>query len=233
MRIASRCLVLVFAALPAVAALGCGGDDAPYKAQPVWSGKKANIPPPPTLPNTPFKNGEVYTVYGATHHLRSLVHAKEVTTNPITISGYIVESNITTAPACAVHPTGKKDPDTCINIPIPTFTIADNKGDTKGARIKVIGWARNFAVIYDAVKEYDSVKPGEQPKALVKDEMLGADVPYPLPAVGAKVKVTGKYNFSGRTSGDMVADPNYGVMMYQKLETLEPAAEKAAFAKKS
>ncbi|HEY8042029.1 MAG TPA: hypothetical protein VIF15_19635, partial [Polyangiaceae bacterium] len=54
------------------AAAGCGGDDNPYKPQPAWSGKKANLPAPPSLPSTPIKTGDGYTVYGAIHQLRSL-----------------------------------------------------------------------------------------------------------------------------------------------------------------
>ena len=212
---------------------GCGGNsDEPYKPAPAWSGRKASISPPPALPTTPIKSGDAYTVYGATHHLRSLVHSKDVTANPITITGYIVESNITSAPECAIHPTGKKDPDNCVDIPIPSFWIADAKGDTKGAKIRVIGWARNFAVVYDAMKEYGKVKAGEQPKEMTKDEMLNIDVPFPLPAVGAKVKVTGKYGFTfSKSSTGLVSDPLNGVMTYEKVEVVEPAPEKVSFKK--
>ena len=213
-------------------AAGCGGNsDDPYKPTPAWSGKKPNLPVPPTLPNTPIKAGDAFTVYGATHHLRSLVHQKDVTANPITIQGYIVESNIGKAPDCAIHPTGKKDKDDCVS-EIPSFWIADSKGDTKGPKIRVIGWARNFAIIYDAIKAYDKLKEGEQPKEPLMDDVLNVAVPFPLPAVGAKVKVTGKYGVSGRNSGDLVSDPMNGVLMQTKIDVIEKAPEKAMFAKK-
>jgi hypothetical protein len=211
---------------------GCGGDDNPYKAQPAWSGKHASLPPPATPPSTPIKAGDAYTVYGAVHQLRSLIHGKDVTANPISITGYIVDSNIPRAPDCAVHKTGKADPPNCAP-EVPSFWIADDKGATKGPKIRIVGWARNFAVIYDAMKSYAKVKPGEQPKdkEIVNDDILNVAVPFPLPAVGAKVKITGAYNVAKTVVSDMVSEPQGGVMALQKMDTLEPAPAAAAFAK--
>ena len=163
--------------------VAAAGDDNPYKPQPAWSGKAASLPSPPTLPNTPIKNGDAYTVYGAVHQLRSLMHSKDVTSPPaISIVGYIVDSNIPRAPDCAIHKTGKADPEGCTP-EVPSFWIADNKDDTKGLKVRVVGWARNFAVIYDAMKMYKKVKPGEQPtdKQVVTDDMLNVPLPFPLP----------------------------------------------------
>jgi len=216
------------------AAVGCGGgDDNPYKPQPAWSGKAASIPAPPTLPSTPIKNGNDYTVYGAVHQLRSLMHAKDVTAPPaISIVGYIVDSNIPRAPDCAVHKTGKADPEGCTT-EVPSFWVADDKGDMKGLKVRVVGWARNYAVIYDAMKAYAKLKPGDTPtdKQLVTDDMLNVTEPFPLPAVGAKVRITGAYNVAKTVVSDMVSEPVGGVMALQKLETLEPAPEPAKFAK--
>ncbi len=211
---------------------GCGGEENPYKPVPAWSGKKASIPAPPPLPSTPIKQGDAYTVYGAVHHLHSLMHMKEVTAQPISIVGYIVDSNIPRAPDCAVHKTGKKDPDNC-NPEVPSFWIADDKGNTKGPKIRVVGWARNFAVVYDAMVAYKKLKPGEPPKEkeVVNDDMLNVQVPWPLPAVGMKVKLTGAYNVSKTVVSDMVSEPQGGVMSLTKLEQLEPAPEPAKFAK--
>ena len=226
-------VLAVVAPLPLLVTACSGNADEPYKPSPAWSGKKPNVPTPPTLPNTPIKAGDAYTVYGATHHLRSLTHMKDVTAAPISITGYIVDSNISRAPECAIHPTGKKDKDECV-AEIPSFWIADTKGDTKGPKIRVIGWARNFAIIYDAIKAYDKLKDGVAPteKEVVKDDILNIDVPWPLPAVNAKVKITGKYNVSGRNSGDLVSDPMNGVMMQTKIEVIEKAPDKAAFSHK-
>lgn len=228
-RVSPLALVLVAASV-----LGCGGNDEPYKPTPAFSGRKANIPPVPPLPNNPIKaGGDAYTVFGAIHQLRSRYHDKDVTTKSITIQGYIVESNIPTAPACAVHPMGKKDPDDCKDIPIPSFWIADNKGDTKGQKIRVLGWARNFAVIYDAMQKYKNLKEPPKEKEVVKDEVWQADVPWPIPSVGAKVKITGKYGYSfQKASTGLVSDPQNGVLTYEKIEVVEPAPEPAAFAKK-
>lgn len=211
---------------------GCGGDDNPYKPQPAWSGKQASLPSPPALPNTPIKSGDAYTVYGAIHQLRSLIHSKEVTAQPITVIGYVVDSNIPRAPDCAVHKTGKKDPDNCTP-EVPSFWIADNNGDMKGSKIRVVGWARNFAVIYDAMTAYKKLKPGELPKdGGVSDDMLNVLVPFPLPSVGEKVRVTGAYNVAKVVVSDMVSEPAGGVIAYNKVEQLEPAPQPAAFAKK-
>ncbi len=215
-----------------VSAAACGGDDNPYKPQPAWSGKHASLPAPPSLPNTPVKSGDGYTIYGAIHQLRSLIHSKEVTAQPITVVGYVVDSNIPRAPDCAVHKTGKKDPDNC-SPEVPSFWIADNKGDTKGPKIRVVGWARNFAVIYDAMVVYNKVKPGDQPKdGGVSDDMLNVLVPFPLPAVGQKVRVTGAYNVAKVVVSDMVSEPTGGVIAYNKIEVIEPSPAPAAFAKK-
>ncbi|MCL2448006.1 MAG: hypothetical protein FWD17_03565 [Polyangiaceae bacterium] len=213
-------------------AFGCGGEgDNPYKPQPAWSGKAASLPPPPALPTTPIKQGDAYTVSGAVHQLRSAIHNKDVTAQPITVVGYIVDSNIPRAPDCAVHKTGKKDPDNC-NPELPSFWIADDKGNTKGPKIRVVGWAKNFATVYDAMVAYKKVKPGEQPKEPITDDMLNVAVPFPLPAVGAKIKVTGSYNVGRTVVSDMVSEPIGGVLAYQKTEEVEPAPEPAKFAKK-
>jgi hypothetical protein len=211
---------------------GCSGDDNPYKPLPAWSGKRANLPAPPAAPSTPMKTGDGYTVYGSVHQLRSLLHNKDVTAQPITIVGYIVDSNIPRAPDCAVHKTGKADPEGCTP-EVPSFWIADEKGNTKGPKIRAVGWARNFAVVFDAMKEYKKVKSGEQPKEPVTDDMLNVPVPFPLPAVGAKVKLTGAYNIAKTVVSDMVSEPSGGVITPTKIDVLEPAPEIAKFTSKN
>lgn len=204
----------------------CGNADEPYKAAPAYSGRKASIPAVPQLPTEPIKQGDAYTIFGASHHLKSRIHDKDVTAKPISIVGYIVEENISTAPACAVHKTGKKDADDC-QAEIPSFWIADAKGEAK-KRVRVLGWAKNFATVYDAMQKYKGLK--EPPKEAFKDDMWGVDVPFPLPAVGAKVKVTGTYGYSfSKSSTGIVSDPVNGVLTYEKLEVLEAAPEPVSF----
>jgi hypothetical protein len=215
----------------AAAVSGCGNAGEPYKAQPAWTGRKASVqaPPPPVFT---LKKGDAFTVEGASHHLRSELHGKEVNGKELVFEGYIVESNLEDAPACALHDVGKEDPETC-KTEIPSFYIASNKGDANGVKIRVLGFAHNFAVVYEAMKEYSKLKAPPTEKQVVKSELWSVDVPYPLPAVGAKVRVTGVYgsSFSKSTNG-VVANPIYGVITYKKIETLEPAPTPASFKNK-
>jgi hypothetical protein len=227
-------LGLVFPILVS-SAVGCSsGADEPYKPAPEWSGRKPSLPTPPTLNSAPIKVGDAFTIWGASHHLRSRIHEQEVTKAPITIQGYIVAENIADAPSCAIHKTGKKDPDDCV-AEIPSFWIADEKGaGADKPRIRVLGWAKNFATVYEAMEKYKRIKEIKNPeKDYYKDDMWNVDVPYPLPAVGAKVKVTGRYGYSfSKSSTGIVTDPVNGVLTYEKMEVLEPAPAPAAFKNK-
>jgi hypothetical protein len=221
----------------ALALAACGSADEPYKPAPAWSGRAPGLPTPPQINSAPVKVGDAYTIAGASHHLRSRMHSTEVTKAAISIVGYIVEENISTAPSCAIHKVGKKDPDDCPPagqppIEIPSFYIADTKGAGKDApRIRVLGWAKNYATVFDAMAKYDKMKEIKDPtKDYFKDDIWSVDVPFPLPAVGAKVKVTGKYGFTfSKSSTGLVSDPVNGVMTYEKIEVLEPAPEKVSF----
>ena len=219
------------ALLTTAVTIGCGSNDEPYKPAPAWSGRKPSLPAPPTLTNAPVKVGDAYTIAGASHQLRSRYHDKEVTAKSITIQGYIVEENISSAPACAIHKVGKKDPDDCV-AEIPSFWIADTKDAGKDApRIRVMGFAKNFASIFDAMDKTKNLKEVKDPeKDLYKDEVWSVTVPYPLPGKGAKVKVTGKYGYVfSKSSTGLVSDPINGVMTYEKIEYVEPAPEPVAF----
>jgi hypothetical protein len=224
-----RVATLCFVCVPPVAVFamtpGCGPTDEPYKPVPAYSGRKANLPPVPSLPNKPVKVGDAYTVYGAMHHLRSRVHNPDVNAKDLNITGYIVKTNLAEAPACAVHKTGKGDKEDC-KAPIPAFWIADEKGDDKNA-IKVMGWASNYAQIFDAVEKY-SKPASKNPKdsELVKDEFWAVDIPNPIPNVGAKVTVSGNFavSFTKSTSG-VETDPTHGILTYAKLNYLEPPPE--------
>lgn len=224
-----------------VLVVGCSsGSDEPYKPAPAWSGRTPSLPSPPQLSSTPIKVGEAYTIHGASHHLRSRIHDKDVTKNEITITGYIVKENIADAPSCAIHKAGKADPDDCPPagqppIEIPSFWIADEKGaGPDKPMIRVLGWAKNYATVYEAMEKYKNLKEVKDPtKDLLKDDMWNVDVPFPLPAVGAKVKVTGTYGYVfSKSSTGLVSDPINGVLTYTKMEVVEPAPEKAAFKNK-
>ena len=110
---------------------------------------------------------------------------------------------------------------------MPSFWIADNKGDTKGPKIRVVGWARNFAVIFDAMKAYKKLKPGEQPKdkQVVTDDML--NVAAAVPAARGRREGEGHRRVQRREDrrlrhGQRADRRRHGL---QKLETLEPAPD--------
>lgn len=214
-----RSLPLFAALVPALllAAPGCGNSDKPYEPQPAYSGKPVQLPDVPTLASKPIKVGDAYTVHGATHHLRSIVHVKDVKNKDLSIIGYIVKTNFDQAPKCAVHPTGKADPDDC-KPPVPAIWIADEAGETKHM-IKVMGFASNFAQLYDAIERDKTSK--DTPRT-VTDEFLGVPLPQPVPNVGAKIKVTGNYGYAyTKATSGIETDPRNGILTYEKIEYIE------------
>jgi hypothetical protein len=202
---------------------GCGGEEIKYEPRKPTAGVKASLPPVPNVPQKPIKQGDGYTIWGASYHLRSRVHRKEVAGKKLTLTGYITKTNLLEAPECAVHKGGEADPEDC-KPPIPAFWIGDTKDATEADSIKVMGWASNFAQIFDAIDEYDS--KGEEGEHL--DTFWGIKVPNPLPAKGAKVTVSGNYSttFTGASAG-AEADPIMGLMHYQEMKVLEPVEELA------
>jgi hypothetical protein len=203
--------------------LGCGQDEVKYQPRPASSGAKPSLPPAANLPKRPLKNGDTYTVWGASYSLRSRTHRKEVAGKRLAIQGYITKSNMQDAPACAVHKAGKADPESC-KAPVPAFWIGDSKDAPEADCIKVMGWASNFAQIFEAIDEFDKGKENAE----YNDSNWGVKVPNPLPAVGAKVTVTGQYGVSfSKASSGAEADPFMGVIDFQEMTVQEPAAELA------
>jgi hypothetical protein len=202
---------------------GCNQEAPKYQPVPAVTGTTAQLPAVPSIPQKPVKDGDAYTVWGASYSLRNRVHQKEVADTKLTLVGYIVRTNLEEAPECAVHPAGKADPEGC-RAPIPTFWIADSKDADPKDQMKVMGFASNYAQIHEAIKEFDSAK--EKPE--YSDQVWGVPLPNPLPAKGAKVKVTGTYsvNFT-MSSGGAEADPIMGILTYGGIEYLEPAPELA------
>lgn len=225
-----RSIRLTLTAALALSLSACGGDEVKYEPRPAYTGPKASLPPVPNVPKKPIKQGDSYTIWGASYSLRSRVHKKDVAGKKLTLTGYIVKTNITDAPACAVHKGGKADPPDC-RAPVPAFWIADTKDAKLEDSIKVMGWASNFAQIYDAIKEYDGpkkpLKDGEKDEGYT-DTFWGVKIPDPLPAVGAKVSVSGTYSTTfTQSSTGAEADPFMGLMAYQEMKELEPAPELA------
>jgi hypothetical protein len=235
-----KLLSATFLAVLAAATIGCGGDEVQYQPKPALSGKKATLPGVPTLPAKKKKDGDAYTVWGVTHDLRSRVHREDVNGKKISLVGYIVKTNYSQkcadknntankddcTPECSIHKTGKADPAECRS-PVPTFYIADTKDEAKDM-IAVMGWSSNFAQMYTLLEALDHAAKGKEAEVKLADEFWGGDLPNPLPAIGAKVKVTGIYGetFTKATSG-AATNPKYGIMTVEKIDPIEPAAEPA------
>ena len=204
-------------------AIGCGQEEVPYKPRGAASGARAALPPAANLPKRPIKNGDTWSVWGASYSLRSRVHRKEVANKRLSIAGYIGKSNMKDAPECAVHKAGKADPENC-KAPVPAFWVCDAKDSPEADCIKVMGWASNFAQIFDAIDEFDKGKDNAE----YNDSNWGVKVPNPLPAVGSKVTVTGNYGVSfSKASSGAEADPFMGVMDFQEMTIQEPGPELA------
>ncbi|EYF07181.1 NfeD family protein [Chondromyces apiculatus] len=217
---------LLTAAVIVAGLTGCGGEDEPYTAKPAHSGRKPTLPAVPTLPTKKKKEGDAYTIYGATHDLRSRVHNEDVNGKKISLVGYIVKTNFAEAPACSIHKTGKADPPDC-KAAVPMFAIADEKGETKDM-IQVMGFASNFAQLFTIIEAIDRAPSGKEGEVAVDDEFWGVKVPNPVPNIGAKVKVTGNYGVTfSKSSSGAAADPKYGIMTAETIEYLEPPPEKA------
>lgn len=207
------------------ALIGCGPEEVKYEPVPAVSGISVALPPVPTIQEKPIKDGDAYTVWGASYHMRNRVHEKEVVDQKLTLVGYITKTNLAEAPECAVHKTGEADPEDC-KPPIPTFWIGDSKDAPDGETMKVMGWASNYANIYTAIEEYDKAKEDEPAEYM--DNTWGVTLPNPLPVKGAKVKVSGTYSTSFTlSSSGIVSDPIMGVMTYKSIEYLEKPAELA------
>lgn len=210
--------------------VACEAEEGVYVPKPAPS-VKASLPPVPALPQKPIKEGDAYTVWGASYHLRSRVHTASIAGKDISIVGYIVKTNLPDAPECAVHETGKADPPDCA-APIPTFWLGESKDAPLNDCIMVKGWASNFAQLYDAIKEYKKrekqrLPEGEKPEPLM-DTFYGVAIPDPLPVAGAKVIVKGNYSttYTKATSGTE-ADPIMGILTLEEIKYLEPAPEVA------
>ena len=207
----------------AIGSVGCGSDEVKYEPRPAPSGVKAEVPPMPNVPQKPIKQGDAYTVWGASYYLRSRVHRKEVNGKNLAITGYIVKTNLEKAPECAVHEGGKADPEGC-NAPVPAYWIGDTKDAADADTIKVMGWASNFAQIYDAIETYDKGKEDAEQM----DTFWGVKIPNPLPAKGAKVTVKGPYSTTfTRASTGTEADPIMGLLTHESYTVHEEAPELA------
>jgi hypothetical protein len=203
-------------------AFGCGSEEVKYVPRPPPT-VHASPPAVPNVGKKPIKQGEAYTVWGASYYLRSRVHHKEVAGKKLSVAGYIVKTNLPDAPKCAVHKGGKADPENC-KPPIPAFWVGDTKDAPESETIKVMGWASNFAQIFDAIEEFDKGK--DKDKSEHVDTFWGVKTPNPLPAQGAKVTVTGNYSTTfTQSSTGAEADPYMGILTSAEIAYAEQAPE--------
>jgi hypothetical protein len=90
--------------------------------------------------------------------------------------------------------------------------------------IAVMGWASNYAQIFQAIRVFDA----KSRDATYVDEFWGVALPNPLPAVGAQVLVTGTYDATfGKASSGAASDPEMGILSYDGMRVLAPAPELA------
>lgn len=222
---------------------GCGPEEIPYQPKEAYTGKKPSLPAVPTLPNKAKKEGDAYTVWGAIHDLNSVVHAKDFDGQDTSIVGWVVKTNWENAckdefkpgegefvsglgacvPECAIHKTGKADPADC-DPPLPTFWIAETKEETDPKKmIPVMGFASNFAQMYTYIEGLD-----KDDEATLADEFWAHELPRPLPNVGGKVKVTGRYGTtSEKGSGGSASNPKTGILTWNKQEWVEVPPKRA------
>ena len=206
---------------------GCGKEDMKYEPRPAQTSVRANLPAPAAVPQKPQKAGDAWTVWGASYNLRSRVYRDSINDKDIKLTGYIIKTNLDEAPECAVHKTGKEDPEGC-KAPVPTFWLADSKDDKEADAIRVMGWASNFAQLFDAITDYKKLKGDDAPKEPLLDSFWGVKIPFPLPNVGARVTVKGNFsnNFTRATRG-AESDPIMGIVTYDEIEYLEKPLEPA------
>jgi tetratricopeptide (TPR) repeat protein len=201
-----------------------GNDTTPRVAPPAAQPTVVPLPlgmPAPKLVMQPQRAGDAYTVWGASYAFRSRKHRREVTGEPIAITGYVVKTNFAEAPRCAVHRSGVADAEDC-RAQLPTFWLGDRLGAPEADCIKVMGFASNFAQLFEAIRQADSQKP-ELP---YEDTYWGQVIPNPLPARGAKLTVRGNYGLTfAKASSGAESDPTMGILDFAERDVLEPAPE--------
>ena len=176
----------------------------------------SHVPDAPVLPERPLERDGAFTVWGAQRRFRARPAADET----ISVIGYVVKTNFRDAPPCALAPVDKRLPADC-RPPTPTLWLGD-AADQAGGLLPVKGFASSFANLLAALK------PGRaRPTAPTIDSPWGRPVPRPLPARGAKMRVTGVMAKTFTLSSDGAELYPAGVLTYASGEYLEPPSEPA------
>lgn len=179
--------------------------------------------PVPRVEMQPLLAGDAYTVWGAGYLFRMGKLPGAARKEPVAITGYIVKTNLAEAPRCVVHRSGIADPENC-SAEIPAFWLGDRPDAAVSDCIKVMGFASNYAQLFEAIRQADS----RQPEVAYVDEYWGQVIPNPLPAAGAKVTVRGHYgpSFAKSSSGGEM-DLTMGILDYVDREVLVPSPQLA------
>jgi hypothetical protein len=180
----------------------------------------ATLPPPPALPERPERVGEDFTVWGIKKALRSPGGIEQLKGREVTVVGVVVATNFAAAPACALHPIGRADPEGCL-APVPAFFLADEPGETR-YRLKVIGFASRWSTLVAAEAREKARQQGP-----FADPLWARPVPLPLPAPGARVKVRGTMGFIFRPSPSVGEFDASGLFTYRESWLLGPAPQPA------
>ena len=196
----SRVLVVSYL----VAAPACGNEPAADIIVEQLPDVQPNLPTVPNLPPPPHPityPDATYSIYGLRARLNNTID------NEHTVTGYIVE--IYTPPEC---PEGERCP-----LPAAPHTwLADTLGETDPMkRLRVVGYAENQAQIDEAVELHERGRYEPPPP---ESGLLPIPVDF---AVGAKVKVTGRF---AHTSGSGFSD-SAGLLGYRSHEILEPGGD--------
>ena len=222
--------------------LGCGQAEQKYQPLPAYSGdKRPSLPNVPTLPKKAKTEADAYTVWGATHDLNSIVHDEDFKDKDVTIVGYIVATNYDVAcadpnkagpgercvPTCAVRPPGGKGTPEGCEPQEPSFWLGDEKDSDIKSAIRVMGWATNPSQLYGLLEEIDKAPDDKKDQVEFMDNVIGRSMPVPAPAKGAKVKVTGAYDFNYSGIKGKTSDPLNGIMTFKSWTVLDKAPEPA------
>lgn len=189
-----------------------------YKPEPAYSGAKASLPKVPQLPpQSSYKNGANWTIYGLQHQLNSPRHNAEVNGKPVTVVGYVTKVYEPAEPAGkegCIYPHKKhlptsKEPNpkgmdcafVAKEVEPPHFYIADTKDEKNPAKmIKVMGYYCSYIQLYfayDWYKTHDLSKAKddkEREELMFTDNLCSTQVSFlGEPKIGAKVTVTGQF----------------------------------------
>jgi hypothetical protein len=196
----------------ASAAPCAGREPAAYLPLPALS-VSASLPDPLSLPERPERAGEAYTVWGLKKALRAPGGAGRLRDVDVTVEGYVASTNFDEAPPCALHPIERPDPPGCVG-PVPSFSLADSVDDER-FRLAVMGFASSWANLFTA-----SARAGR--KAPYLDSQWGRVILDPLPARGAKMRVTGRASRSFPLASGGVETRAGGVVAYLSAIYLVP-----------